>query len=54
MSFKMVLANEKRLTSLPFQSWRIIKVNIPQARLYSISCMSRLTGTEPGLDQDNG
>ena len=49
----MVLANEKQLTSLPFQERRIIKVNIPQAHLYSISCMSTLTRTEPGLDQDN-
>ena len=48
----MALANEKQLTSLPSKLRRIIKVNKPLARLFFISCMSTLTRTEPGLDQD--
>ena len=39
----MELANEKRHTSLPSQTRRIIKVNKPLARLFSISCMNTLT-----------
>ena len=39
------------VTSVPVAA--NFEVNIPQARLYSKSCMSTLTRTEPGLDQDN-
>ena len=49
----MNLANEKRHTSLPSPLRRVKKVNKPLARLFSRSCMSILTRTEPCLVQDN-
>ena len=53
MNFKMVLANEKRFTSLPSQSRRIIKVNIPQTCGGACGVVVIAVGNEHGDTSSN-